>query len=155
MLVNICIKFHEGILNSIWVTELTRPYQFQRVITPKIRNPELRFLRSTRSLMLLYICLKFHENISNSFGVTDRTRFCDRQTDRRPGQKQHVSQTLIRKVRPQTLIANFSKVATCQLRHSDSQLTICVLFYISLQRIFRNQGVMLFDNVNLRKDIYA
>ena len=102
MLVNICMKFHEGILNGFWVTERTRPYrkiyyfQFQRAITPKIRNPELRFLRSARRLMLLYICVKFHENISNGFWVTERTRFCDRQTDgqtgRRPGQKQYVSQ---------------------------------------------------------------
>ena len=98
MLVNICLKFHEGILNGFLVTKRTRPYrkiyyfQFLRAITPKIRNPELRFLRSARRLMLLYICVKFHENISNGFGVTERTRFCDRQTDRRPGQKQDVSQ---------------------------------------------------------------
>ena len=81
------MKFHEGILNSFWVTEQTRPYrkiynfQFQKAITPKLRNPELRFLRSARHLMLLYICVKFHENISNFFWVTERTRFCDRQTD--------------------------------------------------------------------------
>ena len=71
------------------VTERTWPYhkiyyfQFQRAITPKIRNPELWFLRSACRLMLLYICVKFHENISNSFWVTERIRFCDRQTDER------------------------------------------------------------------------
>ena len=87
LLVNICMKFHEGTLNGFWVTERTQPYrkiyyfQFQRAITPKIRNPELRFLRSARRLMLLYICVKFHENISNGFLVTERTRFCERQTD--------------------------------------------------------------------------
>ena len=87
MLVNICMKFHEGTWNGFWVTEQTWPYrkiyyfQFQRAITPKIRNPELRFLRSARRLMLLYNCVKFHENISNGFWVTERTRFCDRQTD--------------------------------------------------------------------------
>ena len=87
MLVKICMKFHEGTLNGFWVTERTRPYrkiyyfQFQRAITPKIRNPELRFLRSARRLVLLYICVKFHENNSNGFWVTERTRFCDRQTD--------------------------------------------------------------------------
>ena len=48
-----------------------------------MHNPELRFLRSARRLMLLYICVKFHENISNGFLVTERTRFCDRQTDGR------------------------------------------------------------------------
>ena len=89
MLVNICMKFHESTLNGFWVTERTRPYrkiyyfQFQRAITPKIRNPELRFLRSARRLMLLYICVTFHENISKGFLVTERTRFCDRQTDGR------------------------------------------------------------------------
>ena len=88
MLINICMKFHEGTLNSFWVTHRTPPYrkiyyfQFQRAITPKIRNRELRFLHSARRLMLLYICVKFHENISNRFWVTERTRFCDRQTTR-------------------------------------------------------------------------
>ena len=81
------MKFHEGILNVFLVTERIRPYskiyyfQFQRAITPKIRNPELWFLRSVRRLMLFYICIKFHENISNGFGVTEQTQFCDRQTD--------------------------------------------------------------------------
>ena len=95
MLANICMKFHEGNLNGFWVTERTRPYrkiyyfQFRRVITPKIHNPELWFLCSARLCMLLYICVKFHENISNSFWVTERTQFCDRQTDRQPGQKQY------------------------------------------------------------------
>ena len=61
----------------------TRPYRkiYQFQFTPKIRNPELRFLRSAHRLMLLYICVKLHENIANGFGVTERTRFCDRQTD--------------------------------------------------------------------------
>ena len=95
-------KFHEGILKGFWVTERTRPYRkiyyfhFQRAITPKIRNPELRFLRSACRLMLLYICVKFHENTSYSFRVTEQTWFCDRQTDgqtdRWPGEKQYVSQ---------------------------------------------------------------
>ena len=88
MLVNICMKFYDGILNGFWVTERTRQYhkiyyfQFQRAITQKILNPELRFLRSARRLMWLHICVKFHENISNGFGVTERTLFCDRKTDR-------------------------------------------------------------------------
>ena len=40
MLVNILLKFHEGILNGFWVTERTRPYRkiyyfhFQKAITP-------------------------------------------------------------------------------------------------------------------------
>ena len=79
MLVNICIKFHEGILNVFLVIERTQPYrkiyyfQFQRAVTPKIHNPELQFLRSARRLMLLYICVKFNENISNGFRVTEQT----------------------------------------------------------------------------------
>ena len=87
MLVNICMKVHEGILNDFWFTQWTRPYrkiyyfQFQRAITPKTCNPELRFLCSARRHMLLYIYVKFHKNISKGFGVTERTRFCDRQTD--------------------------------------------------------------------------
>ena len=87
MLVNICMKFHEGTLIGFWVTERTWPYrkiyyfQFQRAITPKICNPELGYLRSAHRLMLLYICVKFHENISNVFSVTERTRFCDRRSD--------------------------------------------------------------------------
>ena len=41
MLVNICMKFHEGTVNGFCVTERTRPYrkiyyfQFQRAITKK------------------------------------------------------------------------------------------------------------------------
>ena len=63
-------------------------FNVQRAITPKVRYPELRFLRSARRLMVLnicvpknaiqyygsctlrrlilfIICVKFHENISN------------------------------------------------------------------------------------------
>ena len=90
MLVNIYIKFHEGILNGFWVTERTQPYrkiycfQFQRAVTPKIHNLELRFLRSALCLMLLYICVKFHENISRFWSYRADTILW--QTDRRPGQ---------------------------------------------------------------------
>ena len=88
MLVNICMKFHEGTLNGILVTKRTRPYrkiyyfQFQRAMTPKIRNPELRFMRSARHLMLLYMCVKRHENISSDFLSYRADKFCDRQTAR-------------------------------------------------------------------------
>ena len=87
MLINTSMKFHEGTLNGFLVTERTGPYRkiyyFQMAITQKIRNPELRSLRSARRLMLLYICVKFHENISNGFRVTERTRFVtDGQTTR-------------------------------------------------------------------------
>ena len=46
----------------------------QRAITPKVCNPELRFLCSTRQLLMLNICVNFHENILNGFEVTDRTQ---------------------------------------------------------------------------------
>ena len=46
--------------------------------------------------MLVNICMKFHEDILNGFQVTEQTQFCDGQTDgwtdRRPGQKQYISQ---------------------------------------------------------------
>ena len=48
----------------------------QRAITPKVCNPELRFLCSAFCLKVLSICVKFHENISNGFEVTERTPVC-------------------------------------------------------------------------------
>ena len=48
----------------------------QRAITPKVCDPELRFLCFARCLMVLNICVKFHEIILNSFEVTERTRVC-------------------------------------------------------------------------------
>ena len=51
-------------------------FNVQRTITPKVYNPELRFLCSARRLMVLNIYVKFHENILNSFEVTERTRVC-------------------------------------------------------------------------------
>ena len=48
----------------------------QRIITPKVCNPELRFLCSARRLVVLNICVKFHENILNGFVVTERTQVC-------------------------------------------------------------------------------
>ena len=42
----------------------------QRAMTPKVCNPELRFLCSGRNLIMLNICVKFHENILNGFEVT-------------------------------------------------------------------------------------
>ena len=48
----------------------------QRAITPKVCNPELRFLRSACRLIVLNICVKFHESILNSFEVTEQTQIC-------------------------------------------------------------------------------
>ena len=135
MLVNICMTFHEGILNRFLVTQRTRSYrkiyyfQFQRAITPKIRHPELRLLCSACRLMLLYTCVKFHENISNRFGVTEQTRFCDGQTDRCPGQKQDVSQP--NRGRHNDKLSKICEAAGLQLgitadRHTVSQVTYCM-----------------------------
>ena len=48
--------------------------------------------------MLVNICMKFHEDTLNGFQVTERTRLCDGQTDgrtdRRPEQKQYISQLI-------------------------------------------------------------
>ena len=88
MLVNTPTKFHHDILNDFRVTERTRLeckfcfFPFQRAITRKICNPELRFLCSARRLMLVNIPVKFHRDILNGFRVTERTRFVtDRRTD--------------------------------------------------------------------------
>ena len=70
MVLNICVKFHD-ILQPFYCyradTSMWWKWQFlmSKAITPKLCNPELRFLRSTRCLMVLNICMKFHENILN------------------------------------------------------------------------------------------
>ena len=46
----------------------------QREITPKVENPELRFICSARRLMVFNVCVKFHENMSSCFKVMERTR---------------------------------------------------------------------------------
>ena len=51
-------------------------FNVQKAITPKVCNPELRFLRSAGLLMVLNICVKFRENILNYYEVTERTRVC-------------------------------------------------------------------------------
>ena len=86
MVLNICVKFHENILNGFEVTEQTQVcgknchfFNIQRAITPEECNPELQFLHSAHCLILLNMFVKFHENISNGFElqsgqgfVTDR-----------------------------------------------------------------------------------
>ena len=49
-------------------------YQVQRVITPKVRKPELSILYVTRHLVLIYISTKYHQNIPNGIQVTEGTR---------------------------------------------------------------------------------
>ena len=46
----------------------------QRAITPKVENPELRFMCSARCLMVFNVCVKFHENMSSGFKVMEQTQ---------------------------------------------------------------------------------
>ena len=46
----------------------------QRVITPRVGKPELRFMCSARRLMVFNVCVKFHKNVSSGFKVMERTR---------------------------------------------------------------------------------
>ena len=48
---------------------------------------EVWFLCSACMIMLIDIYMKFHGDSLNHFQVIEWTRFCDRQTDRRPGEK--------------------------------------------------------------------
>ena len=48
-------------------------YDIQRFIIPKVGKPQLWFLCSAPSLMVVNISIKFFEIISNSFQVTGRT----------------------------------------------------------------------------------
>ena len=82
LVLNICMKFYEYILNSSKVIERTRFCQetatlkVQRDVTQKVSIQELWFLRSACHLMLVNICMKFHEDTLNSFKVTERMWFC-------------------------------------------------------------------------------
>ena len=62
----ISAKYHRKITKSIPDTEQTRNlFQTkQRVITPKVRKPELSFLYATRPLVMFYMSIKYHKNIS-------------------------------------------------------------------------------------------
>ena len=81
MLVNICMKFHEDILNGFKVIERTlfchrtANYKLQREVTENIHNQELWFLHSACHLLVLNICMKFYEYILNSFKVIEQTQF--------------------------------------------------------------------------------
>ena len=46
----------------------------QRETTPKVENPELRFICSACCLMVFKVCVKVHENMSSCFKVMERTR---------------------------------------------------------------------------------
>ena len=75
ILIYISTKYHQFIPKGIRVTERTRNlFQIkQRVITPKVRKPELSILYGTRHLVLIYISTKYHQNIPKGIRVTERT----------------------------------------------------------------------------------
>ena len=75
MAFNVCVKFHENMSSNFKVMERTQKnVNIQRAITPKVGNPELRFLCSARCLFVINVCVKFHENMSSGFKVMERTR---------------------------------------------------------------------------------
>ena len=74
----ICAKFHEIILNGIKVIERTRFLngKLQRGIIPlKCRWSNSPLLISACRLVMLYICAKFHEIILNGIKVIEWTQF--------------------------------------------------------------------------------
>ena len=98
---NVVKYLYEGILKSFWVTERTRPYhkiyyfQFQRAITPKICNPESRVLVLCKTFhVALHLCKVSWKYLKWFLSYRADTILwqTDGWTDRRPGQKQYVSQ---------------------------------------------------------------
>ena len=65
MVLNICVKFHENVLNGFEVTERTLVcgknaiFNVQTAISPKVCKPDLRSLRSARRLISLTFVLTF------------------------------------------------------------------------------------------------
>ena len=68
MVLYICEKFHNNILNCYELTEWTRDmvematFNVQRAITPKVGKPELRFLCSVCCHIVLYIYKRARDN---------------------------------------------------------------------------------------------
>ena len=72
MAFNVCVKFHENMSSSFKVMERTQKnVNIPRAITPKVGNPELRFLCSACRLFVFNVCVKFHENMSSGFKVME------------------------------------------------------------------------------------
>ena len=73
----ISTKYHQNIPKGIPVTK--RTWNFfqlkQKVITPKVRQPELSILYVTYHLVLIYISTKYHQNIPKDIQVTEPTKF--------------------------------------------------------------------------------
>ena len=79
MVLFICERFHENILNTFQLVERTgvdggNDYvQCSKGNNFKSRQSELQFMCSACCLMVLYICVKFRENITNGIRVMERT----------------------------------------------------------------------------------
>ena len=73
----ICAKFREIILNGIKVMEWTQFLyrKLQRGVIPQKMQVDILLLISARRLVMLYISTKFCEIISNGIKVIERTRF--------------------------------------------------------------------------------
>ena len=56
-------------------------FNIQLAITQEVAKQELRFMRSSRCLIVLYICGMFGENISDGIRVMERTRMMEALTD--------------------------------------------------------------------------
>ena len=83
MVVYICTKFHENILDGIKLIERTR-FSLEKI--SKGHNPVKRvecwFLFSAHRLTMVYICAKFRENILNDNRVMEQhEKLTNRQTD--------------------------------------------------------------------------
>ena len=59
---NVLMKFHENMSSGFKVVERTREL-YTKAITPKVGEPELRFMCSACLFMVFNVCVKFHENI--------------------------------------------------------------------------------------------
>ena len=70
----ICKKFFIKISGMVFNLQSGHEYMvemamfnIQRAITPKVVKPEILFISSARSRLVLYICVKFRENILKGF----------------------------------------------------------------------------------------
>ena len=68
MVFNVCVKFHENMSSDFKVMERTR-----KLLTPKVRKPELQFMCSACRLMVFNVCVKLYENMSSGFKIMERT----------------------------------------------------------------------------------
>ena len=66
MLVNICRKLHEGILN-VFLSYRADTTISQNLLFSISKGCNSENTQSRVTVLVLYICIKFHENISNDF----------------------------------------------------------------------------------------